>query len=293
MPSVLYTEALRDRDFFRLRHFIQKEIGIQLPDAKRTMLEGRIRKRLRALQLSSLAAYCDYLFSPNGQAGEASHLLDVVTTNKTSFFREGSHFEYLTETVLSQLDTAERRAKGPFLVWSAGCSTGEEPYTLAIVLNEYAERKTGFQFQILATDISSEVLQKAHLAVFNADVVESIPRHLTQKYFLRSRDPKKRLFRAAPELRDRMDFRRLNFMDASYEMPRVDVVFCRNVLIYFDRDTQFNVITRFCHHLPVGGYLFLGHSETTHGLDLPLDMTSPTVYRKIKRNIQQDAARGE
>lgn len=264
----------------RLRTLVRQQSGINLGADKKTMLELRIRPRMRSLELDSFAHYCDYLFGPRGRAEEMVHFLDAITTNKTDFFREPSHFDYLTKTALPRTNAGSGHGR-PLLVWSAGCSTGEEAYTLAIVLREYAQSHPGFRFNILATDLCTTVLEKANLAVFKADVVAPVPADLRRKYFVRSRDKDANLLRVVPELRDMVEFRRLNFMDSDYGLTElVDVIFCRNVIIYFDRPTQEQILQKLVRYLVPGGHLFLGHSETLNGMNVPIVPVAPALYRK-------------
>jgi chemotaxis protein methyltransferase CheR len=255
-----------------------------MPPAKKTMLEARLQKRLRALGVPTFRDYCDILFkSPDG-SDELVHMIDSVTTNKTDFFREPVHFSILSDTILPEF-AADRGvgARAPFTLWSAGCSSGEEPYTLAIVLSEFAARSPGFKFAIMATDISTRVLNKAKEGIYEESQISMIPLPLKQRYFLRSRDRNKGLVRAASELRAHIAFQRLNLMDEQYQLRTgsIDAIFCRNVIIYFDRETQCRLLGRLCQYLRPGGHLFLGHSETVHGFDLPLERLASTVYRKV------------
>ena len=273
-------ESISARDYSRLRQLIYDEAGINLGSARRTMLEVRIKRRLKELAIHSYGEYCDYLFSPQGAESELSHLIDVVTTNKTDFFREPGHFEQLTATVLPAL-TSFRVERSPLLVWSAGCSTGEEPYTLAMVLSEYALAHSGFSFRILATDVAETVLQKAALGIYSSESVRPVPPALKVKYFMRSRDRDAGRVRVVPELRRVIDFRRLNFMDPDYGITgKAGVIFCRNVIIYFDRPTQQRILKQLVNCLEAGGFLFVGHAETLHQLDLPLVPIAPTLYRR-------------
>ncbi len=273
---------LANQDFKRLSSFIYSELGIKLPDSKNTMLESRLAKRLRVLGMSSYSDYCDYVFSDQGQQDELIHLFDVVTTNKTDFFREPTHFDFLTRTALPEIINSNARGgRKKLKVWSAGCSTGEEPYTLGMVLSDYALATRNFGFEILATDISTRVLEMARRAVYARDRIDPIPADVRKKYLLKSRDKKSDLVRICPELRTRVCFGRLNFMDREFGLQEVmDIIFCRNVLIYFDRNTQETLLRKFCRHLMPGGFVFLGHSESIHGYDLPLVQVAPTVYRK-------------
>jgi chemotaxis protein methyltransferase CheR len=242
------------------------------------MLEARIKRRLKILGYHSYGEYCDYLFGHEGLKDELVHLIDVVTTNKTDFFREPGHFDYLAQKALPEL--AERIAGRQFVIWSAGCSTGEEPYTMAIVLSEYALTHPGFRFRILASDISNLVLAKAEMGVYTSEVVAPVQPMLRQKYFMRSRDRGSNQVRVAPELRKLIEFRRLNFMDADYGIEKVDAIFCRNVIIYFDRATQERILQRLSNCLLPGGYMFVGHAETLHDMDLPLTPVAPALYRR-------------
>lgn len=279
----IFSAQLSNKDFDRLSQFIHTSCGIKLPPAKKTMVEGRLRKRLRALGIDSYGKYCDFVFSPAGMDSEYVHMIDVVTTNKTDFFREPEHFDYLSGRVLPELVLSSRPgARKSINVWSAACSTGEEPYTLAMVLSEFAESSPGFDFSILATDISTAVLEKATLGIYEHDRVIPIPMTLRKKHLLKSRQKERGLVRVTPELRSCVRFRRLNFLEDEYgiEDP-MDVVFCRNALIYFDRPTQEKIVGRFVQHMRPGGYLFVGHSESLHGMDLPLAQTATTIYRKL------------
>jgi chemotaxis protein methyltransferase CheR len=274
-------ETLSNSDFARLRSFIYAESGINLNAEKQTMLELRIKRRLRALSLTSFSAYCDLLFDQQGQKEEIVHFLDVVTTNKTDFFREPDHFEYLVQKALPEI-IARKGTVSQIVVWSAGCSTGEEPYTLAMVMNEFAQLHAGFHFRVLATDISTTVLEKAKLGVFSEDAVRPVAPNLRRKYFMRSRDRASNLVRIVPEVRALVEFRRLNFKDADYGLSeKVDAIFCRNVIIYFDRFTQEQILQKLAQHLLPGGLAFVGHSETLHGMNLPLVPIAPALYRRV------------
>jgi chemotaxis protein methyltransferase CheR len=274
---------ISDKDFQLLSGFIYSAVGIKMPPAKRTMLEGRLRKRLRALGMSSFRHYCDYLFKQGGIESERVQMIDAVTTNKTDFFREPAHFDYLCSNVLPELvNTYGLGLRSKLRVWSAGCSTGEEPYTLAMVLSEFASGCPGFRFSILATDICTQVLEKAKLGIYDHDRVHPIPMELRKKYLLKSKDKSKDLVRVAPELRSFVTFRRLNLMDDDFGMREsMTLIFCRNVIIYFDKPTQASVLRGLCRHLMPGGYLFTGHSETLQGIELPLANAATTIYRRI------------
>ena len=274
--------TMSDKDFYRFSEFIHSRYGIKLPLTKKTMLEGRFRKRLASLGIRSFGEYCDYVFSPEGIQKELAHMVDAVTTNKTDFFREPGCFDYLVRTALPELmNTHGSGLQKGLSLWSAGCSSGEEPYTLAMVLSEFAEGNPGFRFSILATDISLRMLDTAIRAVYNEDRVEPLPDALRKKYLMVSKNREKHMVRMAPELRSLIKFRRLNFMENNFDMEEpFEIIFCRNVIIYFDRETQERLLNKFCRHLIPGGYLVVGHSEILTNMNIPLTRVCQTVYRK-------------
>jgi len=247
------------------------------------MLEARLRKRLRAHSLYTFEEYADLVFSRGESTEELVKLIDVVTTNKTDFFREPAHYDYLVQHALPFLvGSFGSGVNQPLRVWSAGCSTGKEPYTLAMVLKEFQSGLPDFHFDILGTDICTEVLEKAVQGIYPAIKAAPIPEKLKKKYLLRSKDPENRMVRIVPELRSLARFRRLNFMDDDFGFREpFDIIFCRNVIIYFDRPTQERLLSKLVDNLKSGRYIFLGHSETLLGLNLPLKQMAPSVYRKI------------
>lgn len=278
--------TLADREFRRLVDFIYNECGIKLSDAKRIMLETRLQKRLRKLHMHSFMEYCDFLFSPEGMEQELVQMIDIVTTNKTDFFREPEHFNFLvTKALPAMTSSTGAGVRRPLMVWSAGCSSGEEPYTLSMVLSDYAENCQGqrFSFMILATDISTRVLDIAQRGIYDLERIEPVPSEMKRKYLMKGKNKNRGLFRVAPELRELVRFRRLNFLEGEFGFrEKMDIIFCRNVMIYFDRKTQENLLNRFCGHLDPNGYIFTGHSETLHGMDVPLVQVAPSTYRKAK-----------
>ena len=274
--------VMSDNEFLKFSSLVYDACGIKMPPAKQTMLVSRLSKRLRELGISSFGEYYDFLVSAEGKAGELFLMIDVVTTNKTDFLREPSHFDMLARQVVPDL-ISRRGGKGVernLNIWSAACSTGEEPYTIAMILAETASRDLAFRFKILATDVCSQVLEKASMGIYVHDRVQPLPMELRKKYLMKSRNDAA-LVRIVPGLRSRVRFRRLNFMDRDFGINEMmDVVFCRNVLIYFDRATQEKVLGRICRYLAPGGYLFLGHSESIHGLNVPVTRVSATVYQR-------------
>jgi chemotaxis protein methyltransferase CheR len=273
---------LSQSDFHRLARFIEDYCGIRMPDSKRTMLEGRLRRRLTALNMTDFRQYCRYVFDEQGFEDEVVHLIDAVTTNKTDFFREPEHFRFLaTQAVPHLLEGRARGRSTKLVVWSAACSIGAEPYTVAMVLADLLGQGLDFDFTVLATDISTRVLQKAALGIYSHEMVRQVPPDYQRAFFMRARDARRQEMRIVPELRSKICFLRMNLLEDAYPLDRLaDVVFCRNVLIYFDKPTQQRVLERLCASLRPGGFLFLGHSESIGGHTLPVEQVAPTVFVK-------------
>lgn len=272
-------------DFRQLARFIHTELGIKMPDVKRGMVESRLRKRLIQLRLSSYDAYCDYLFSARGMREELPEFINQITTNKTDFFREPKQFTYLTCHALPELTRSIKDGGTKRLsIWSAACSRGHEPYTIAMVLSEFAKNQTNrsVHFDIIGTDISTRVLHAAKKAIYPHEEIEPVPMNLRKRYLLRSKDQKKKLVRIAPEVRSMVKFFQLNLKNAHYSgIEQMDIVFCRNVMIYFDKETQMSILKKIVRHIKSGGYLFMGHSEVIQTSVLPLVSKETTIYQKV------------
>jgi len=281
MTAALYEASahLSDRHFRTIAQLIEGQVGIKLPAGKRLMLEGRLQKRVRALNYSGVNEYVETILDEGQLDTEMTHLIDAVTTNKTDFFREPSHFDFIRQTALPELLKGRRRAD--LKVWSAACSTGMEAYTAAMVLDDEIRGGTRFRFRILGTDISTAVLRVARSAIYTNDVLAPVPAEFVKRYFLRSRNRASDEVRVVPELRRQTNFMRMNLMDGSYPVDRdVDLIFCRNVLIYFEKETQRKVVSRLCSHLRPGGYLLVGHSESmVHSIVPGLKQVQPTIFR--------------
>ncbi len=273
-------------DFARLRTLIEDRCGIQLPDSKRTMVEARLRKRLLQLGLSSFDDYWRLLFDPARQASELVPLTDALTTNKTDFLREPAHFALLERTVLPALYADGIGRRTPLRVWSAAASTGEEPYTLAMVLAQWGRAQRSFDFTILGTDISTRVLAQARAATYDELAIAPLEDSWRRAYLLRARSSTAPApFRIAPELRARVQFGQLNLMDADYGLPHpFHIIFCRNVLIYFNRETQTEVARKLTKNLAPSGYLFVGHSESLQNSGDTLTALAPSAYRVNRRS---------
>jgi len=270
------------KTFNLFSEYIQEELGIKMHQNKQVMLQTRLMKRLRALGIGSYEEYYDYLFSDEGHDSELPYFVHQVTTNKTDFFREPAHFHYMIKHALPTLIMENSYSlRNPLRIWSSACSTGEEPYTLAMIMADYAEQYQPVNFSILASDISPTVLQTAARGIYDSSKVDPVPHYMRRKYHLRSKDRKKNLVRIVPELRSKVRFQWVNLKRRTFNINKLmDIIFCRNVIIYFSKATQELVIGNLCKQLRPGGYLFMGHSETLSGFPLPLNQVATTIYRK-------------
>lgn len=274
--------VITDKEFKLFRELIERVSGIHLEDSKRTLLVSRLTKRLRTLELKTFAAYYERVSDPEG-ASELQTMLDCVCTNETHFFREPQHFTLLERTLIPrwQADAEAGLRTRHLRVWSAACSTGEEPFTLAMTLSEKLPAGTGWTFEILATDLSTRVLERAESATWPIQRAEEIPRPLLSRYMLRGTGPEEGRMRAVRELRELITFRRMNLSEESYPVGSepFDLIFCRNVLIYFDAATRRRVVRQLAERLTHGGHLFLGHAESLAGHAAGLVSVMPTVYQ--------------
>ena len=281
-PSLSYEGAgdvLSERNFWRLSQLVYSVCGIKLTAKKKSMIDGRLRRRMRNIGILNINDYCSFLISGSSEADvELVHFIDAVTTNKTDFFREPAHFAFMQKIVLPGWCAEGRRhAK----IWSAASSTGAEAYTIAMVMDYFYRDRGGFDYAILGTDICTDVLAKGRLGLFPITMLEPITEEFRRRYILVPRDPERHEFRIAAGLRDKVSFHRLNLMDDRYAFGNdFDLIFLRNVLIYFDRPTQEAVVGKLCEHLKPGGYLFLGHSESLVGAKFPLDMVANTIFQR-------------
>jgi chemotaxis protein methyltransferase CheR len=267
--------TISDQEFQAFRTLVYQKAGIALAPAKRTLLVSRLSKRMHTLGLETFQAYYDCV---TGEAGaeELTRCLDLISTNVTHFFREPVHFDFLREQVLPSLADQQR-----IRVWSAACSSGEEPYSIAVTCVESVANPAQWDCKILASDLSTRVLARAADAVYDHDLVSKLPPDIVRRHFLRGRGAESRTVKVKPHLREMVVFRQINLMDARYPIRTpLDVIFCRNVMIYFDRDTQEQLVAKFHQYLKPGGYLFTGHSESLQRLDHPFHYVAPTIYQK-------------
>jgi chemotaxis protein methyltransferase CheR len=276
----LPADHISPANFERLAKHINSHTGIMLPPSKTIMMEGRLRRRVRELGMASIEEYCQWLFSTGSLNEETPHLINLATTNKTDFFREPNHFDYLAGTVLPEILA---RGQGTVRAWSSACSTGAEPYTMAMVLDDFALRNGSPKYSILATDIDTDVLDTAQRGIFASSMIDPVPLPLRQRYVMDAKDPSRNESRIIPRLRSSISFARMNLMDSTYKVGEpMDIIFCRNVLIYFDKGNQARVVTRLVERLKPGGHLFLGHSEALPTPDLPVKQVSSTTYQKVR-----------
>ena len=276
MEARLREFAFSDEDFNSLRGLVRKHTGISLSDAKRELVYGRLSRRLRALGLDSFRDYRNVLSSdPDGQ--EMVEFCNAITTNLTSFFRESHHFDYLRDQVLLPLAT---RPPGQRLrIWSAGCSTGEEPYSIAMTVRESLPEPNRHDIKILATDLDSDVLSRGRKGIYTEDRVKGMSQ-ARLAFFREQIDGAARRYTVTPSLRELITFNQLNLM---HELPMrgpVDVIFCRNVVIYFDKETQRDLFRRFSQLQRPGDILFLGHSESMFKVSEAYTLVARTIYRR-------------
>ncbi|MBU0754251.1 MAG: protein-glutamate O-methyltransferase CheR [Planctomycetes bacterium] len=274
-------DNLTDDQLDTISGIVKNIAGIDLHDGKKELIRARLAKRLRELKITSHHKYLEYLKNDTSGA-ELSTMLDILTTNVTSFFREADHFEYLKNQILTQAVSRAQSLKSDkkLRIWSAGCSSGEEPYTIAIVLNECLPDLTVWDAKILATDLSRRILSKAKIGEYGNDRVNNIPGMVQQKYFSLVQSKPEKRYRVHDELRRLIHFARLNLMESWPMSGPFDVIFCRNVMIYFDKQTQGRLINRFWEILSPGGTLFIGHSESLTGIKHNFHFVKPTVYAK-------------
>lgn len=267
-----------DRDFQRIRQIINQIAGISLADGKRELVYSRLSRRLRQLGLRRFEEYCQLLETGDDDA-ELGEFVNALTTNLTSFFRESHHFEFLAEDLIPRLLRERNFSRRRIRIWSAGCSTGEEPYSIAMVLREMLPA-VGWDVKVLATDLDSHVLATAERGVYEWNRVRDLPETRLRRWFLKGRGSQAGMVRVAPALREMITFRRLNLMEDWPMRGAFDIVFCRNVVIYFDKPTQRVLFERFADILIEQGHLFVGHSESLFKVTERFVPLGKTIYRR-------------
>ena len=269
----LMSADLSEKEFRQVSQIVHTISGINLKDGKEALVRARLMKRLRALRMGSFKEYIQFIDTDEGRE-EVALLIDVMTTNKTGFFREADHFTYLRDTILPGITGRRMR------FWTAACSSGEEPFSLAMLLRESIPDMRSKDVLILATDISMRMLEMARLGVYGEDKIRDLPPAFFKKYFIRARDQYPPAYQVKDEVKSMVRLAWLNLMDPWPMKGPLNVIFCRNVMIYFDRSTQQTLISRFWDLLEPGGYLFVGHSEGLSAIKHRFRYVKPAIYRK-------------
>lgn len=265
----------RDGHFKFIREFVYAKAGIALSEIKRDMVYSRLVRRLRALNIGTFDIYLDLIKS--GDADEIIEFINSITTNLTAFFRENHHFEFLRSKVLPDLINANQKH---IRIWSAGCSTGEEPYSIAITIENMMKHQFGFDIKILATDLDSQVLSTARTGLYTEDRLKDVPRKIVSASFSSVTTDKGPMMKVSSHLQEFIRFNQLNLMNSWPMNGKFDVIFCRNVVIYFDKKTQAKLFKRYADILNPGGYLILGHSESMFGLTTRFESIGKTIYQQ-------------
>lgn len=272
---------LNQRDFNLFRKLIFERSGISLNNRKLELVRTRLAKRLRQLNIPTFKEYYR-LLAKHPDDPEMYNMLDVITTNQTSFFREPKHFTFLSDTAIPHLLEKKEKTKDMiFRIWSAGCSTGEEPYSIAITMMEFLENYPKYDLKILATDLSTQVLNTAVRGIYEKHRLKDVPLQTLRKYFLKGGKKWKEFCKVKPNLSGIIQFKRFNLMGNYFPFSSsFDIIFCRNVMIYFDKKTQENLINKYYSVLKPEHYLFIGHSESLMGIKHKFQYVQPTIYRK-------------
>ena len=268
-----------DKEFNFIRKMVGERTGIVLSDAKRQMVYGRLSRRLRQLGLKTFSDYCDLL--GNGDENELVEFTNAITTNLTSFFRENHHFEYLTNTLFPALIKANAQTRR-VRIWSAGCSSGEEPYSIAMCVRE-SFPANGWDVKILATDLDSNMVQRAKEGIYTLERVEGLSEKRMKRWVKQGKGENQHLVKMSSQLQEIITFKQLNLMHEWPMRGPFDVIFCRNVVIYFNKDTQRNLFDRYANLIAHDGHLFIGHSESLHNVSNKFKLLGKTIYQKVNR----------
>jgi len=278
MSIATASPALSEAQFQKISRLVKDRCGINLHEGKKQLVQARLAKRLRELGLRGYREYIEYVINDVGGT-ELTIMLDAISTNLTSFFREEEHFTYLAHKVIPA--TIARAGESRRLrIWSAGCSTGEEPYSIAITICDNVPDLSSSDAKVLATDLSTKVLAHAEKATYPGQRLKAVAPQQRSRHFHCIQVKPERLYRVIDPARSLVHFARLNLMENWPMRGPFDAIFCRNVMIYFDKPTQRELVNRFCDILAPGGTLFIGHSESLTGIDHPLRYVQPTVYEK-------------
>ncbi len=274
MKTINY--ILGEEEFLKFRNLIYEEAGINLSDLKKALVQARLTRRLRHLDIPDFKTYFDYL--QDNFSHEKTYFINAITTNKTEFFREYKHFEFLRDVFLPEFDKTGLRE---MRIWSAGCSSGEEPYSIAMFLDDYYKNTAAPRIKILATDIDTAVLDKATKGIYGEDIVQNVNTNMLKNFFYKGSGENKGLFKVKESMKRIITFRSLNLMNHPYPMKKqFHAIFCRNVIIYFDKPTQKNLFEGLFDYLDDNGYLFIGHSENITTLTDAYRLVGNTIYKK-------------
>lgn len=271
--------VLTDQEFEDISRMVYRHCGIDLHDGKKELVRSRLAKLVRKYDISTFQEYCRYVLS-DASGNAMTELTDAISTNLTSFFREPQHFNFLAGTLIPELTSRKNGKPSKIRAWSAGCSTGEEPYTIAITLLESLRQNSQWDVKILATDISSRVLQRATEGIYDEERVAPVSPATKSRYLTPIRRDGQNLYQVSPALQKMIVFKYLNLMESWPFRGPFDFIFCRNVMIYFDKPTQQKLVNRYWDVLDCGGYLFTGHSESLTGIAHKFRYIQPTIYRK-------------
>lgn len=266
-----------DKDFKRVKSLVYDFAGIDLNESKKNLVYNRLAKRIRFLQMNRFSEYLDYVEEMGEE--EFVNLINAITTNLTFFFRENHHFEYLANQVIPHLLEKNKGSK-KIRIWSAGCSTGEEPYSLAIILKEAVP--SGWDARVLATDLDTTVVETAQRGVYNIERLKGVSEARKKRWFLKGTGDRSGFVKVKPELQKIIDFGQINLMNEWPIRDKIDVIFCRNVVIYFDKPTQSKLFNRYADLLQEQGHLFIGHSESLYKVCDRFELLGQTVYRKLR-----------
>ncbi|MDA3928773.1 MAG: methyltransferase domain-containing protein [Prolixibacteraceae bacterium] len=279
----IYNQKLEEKEFARIQDFMLNKLGVKLSPIKIVMVNSRLIKRLKASEIYNFPDYINYVFSFEGKrSGELQCMIDELTTHKTEFYRESEHFDFLKNIVLPEFF---KNGKRNFSIWSAGSSTGEEAFTMGMILNDFKIFNAGFDFSILASDVSNAVVVKATEATYLEKNIATLAPNIVRRYFVSSKDVKDNTVQVVKLLKDKVKFSVLNLVD-NYPYPNnsLDVIFCRNTLIYFEDKAKREVVNKLISKIKPGGYLFVGLSETVSQYSSEIKQVSPSVYKKIDRS---------
>ncbi len=276
----IFTDELKEVDFKRLSSFIYQYYGINLYPAKRILLQSRLQIRLRTLGFNTYKQYCDFVLNLKSGHPELQEMIECVSTNKTEFFREISGFNFTNQHIVPEFFSKNKNKT--FKIWSAGSSSGKEAHSFGMLLSDFAKSNPRFSFEILGSDISVEMLKIARMAIYSMDDINEIPIQYRKKYLLKSKNAKENKFRINSEIRTKIKYFYQNLLSEEYKIrEKLDLILCRNTMIYFDKPTQEKIVRKFIKLLNPKSYLILGQSESLINFDVGVKQVAPSIYQKI------------